>query len=110
MEAADHHTKLTIEFRATSSLIADERNPRDHSKSHIAALARAIRTFGFNVPLLIDGTASVIAGHGRLAAAKKLNLSEVPTILLDHLSAEQRRAFMVADNRLTDLSNWDEQI
>lgn len=110
MEAADRHTKLTIEYRATSSLIADERNPRNHSKSHIAALARAIRTFGFNVPLLIDGTGSVIAGHGRLAAAKKLNLSEVPTILLDHLSAEQRRAFMIADNRLTDLSNWDEQI
>jgi DNA modification methylase len=110
VQTADSSTRLGITYRPTTSLTADERNPRTHNKAHIAALARSITAFGFNVPLLIDESGTLIAGHGRLAAAKKLNLREVPTILLEHLSVEQKRAFMIADNRLTDLSRWDEQI
>lgn len=101
---------LGIVYHATSSLIVDELNPRAHNKTQIAALARSIGAFGFNVPILIDGTGKLIAGHGRLAAAKKLNIAEVPTIHLEHLSEDQRRAYMIADNRLTDLSRWDEKI
>jgi len=103
-------TKLAVVYSDILSLTENELNPRDHSRAHVAALVRSLKAFGFNVPILIDSSGTVIAGHGRLAAAKRLGMSEVPTILLEHLSPDQRKAYMVADNRLTDLSRWDEKL
>lgn len=101
---------LAVLYRRIESIKPDAGNPRSHKPPQIAAIARSIKTFGFNVPLLVDEAGRLIAGHGRLAAATKLGLSEVPTIELGHLSEPQRRAYMIADNRLTDLSGWDEQL
>ena len=102
--------RLQLDYRGTVSLYGDPSNPRAHTPVQIAGIARSIETFGFNVPILIDGTGTVIAGHGRLAAAKKLGMSEVPTVMVEHLSDAQRQAYMIADNRLTDLSKWDERL
>ena len=103
-------SRLTLTYASTGSLVEDSRNVRAHKPPQIAAIARSINAFGFNVPILIDSTDKVIAGHGRLLAAKMLNMPEVPTISLEHLSEDQRRAYMIADNRLTDLSRWDDKI
>ena len=102
--------KLALAYRTTTSLIEDPLNARAHGKLQVAAIAKSIQTFGFNVPILIDGESRVLAGHGRLLAAKSLGLAEVPTVSIDHLTEAQRRAYMIADNRLTDLSRWDEKI
>ncbi|MEO8546916.1 MAG: DNA methyltransferase [Sphingomicrobium sp.] len=102
--------RLAIEYLPPNSLTAEPSNARSHKPPQIAAIARSIQAFGFNVPLLIDGDGNVIAGHGRLFAAKKIGLTEVPTIRLEHLSDAQRKAYMIADNRLTDLSKWDDQL
>lgn len=102
--------QLALVYVPTSSLAADPSNPRAHKPPQVAAIARSIKTFGFNVPILIDGAGTVVAGHGRLAAANKLGLTEVPTIMVEHLSENQRKAYMIADNRLTDLSRWDDQL
>ena len=102
--------RLQLTYRVTASLKGDPSNPRAHTPAQIAGIARSIETFGFNVPILIDGDGTVIAGHGRLAAAIKLGMSEVPTVMAGHLSAAQRQAYMIADNRLTDLSKWDERL
>jgi DNA modification methylase len=85
-------------------------NARQHSKKQILKLANSIETFGFNVPVLVDAELNVIAGHGRLAACRALGLAEVPTLCLDHLSPAQLRAFMIADNRLTELAQWDDRL
>lgn len=76
----------------------------------MAAIAKSIRTFGFNVPVLVDEDDTIIAGHGRVAAALKLGRETVPVIRIQHLSHDQRRAYMIADNRLTDVSRWDERL
>src|SRR5262249_33309709 len=81
-----------------------------HSTRQIEQIARSIQTFGFNVPVLIDTKRTVIAGHGRLEACKLLGWSEVPTIPLDHLTEAQTRAFMIADNRLSENSIWDDRL
>ena len=101
---------LAVTYRPIKSIKIDAGNPRSHKPPQVAAIARSIKTFGFNVPLLVDEAGQLIAGHGRLAAAMKLGLKEVPTIELGHLSDMQRRAYMIADNRLTDLSRWDDQL
>src|SRR5947209_6335503 len=103
-------SNMVIRYRLTADIRADEGNPRAHKPPQVAAIARSITTFGFNVPILIDASGTVIAGHGRLAAAMRLGLAEVPTIMIEHLSASQRKAYMVADNRLTDLSRWNNQL
>ena len=76
------------------------RNPRTHSDAQVAQIAASIAEFGFNAPILVDSRAGIVAGHGRLLAARKLGLAEVPVIVLDHLSETQRRAFAIADNTL----------
>ena len=101
---------LVVRHLPTASINPDASNPRSHKPPQVAAIARSIKAFGFNVPILIDGMGTVIAGHGRLAAAKKLGLADVPTIMVEHLSDTQRKAYMIADNRLTDLSRWDDQL
>lgn len=101
---------LAVSYRPIESIQPDAGNPRSHKPPQVAAIARSIKTFGFNVPLLVDAAGQLIAGHGRLAAAMKLGLKEVPTIELGHLSELQRQAYMIADNRLTDLSRWDDHL
>jgi DNA modification methylase len=102
--------RLSLFYRPIASLRADPRNPRQHSRRQIRTIASSIKTFGFLVPILIDGGDRVIAGHGRLLAAKELGLSEVPTIRLEHLTEVQKRAFMIADNRLTEIAKWEDKI
>jgi DNA modification methylase len=85
-------------------------NPRIHVPRHIRQIARSVQTFGFLVPVLIDADGKVIAGHGRILACQLLGWTEAPTIMLDHLSEPQARAFMIADNRLTENSVWDDRL
>lgn len=101
---------LSIVYRPAGSLRPDKGNPRRHSPKQIEQIAQSIQTFGFNVPILISRDGSVVAGHGRIEAAHLLGLGEVPTITLDHLTEAQRKAFLVADNRLTETSTWDEAL
>lgn len=99
-----------IIYRRIDELKPDPANPRRHSKKQIRQIARSIETFGFNVPVLIDGDDKVIAGHGRLLACTELGLSKVPTLCLEHLSPAQARAFMIADNRLSEIASWDDRL
>jgi ParB-like nuclease domain len=86
----------------------DSSNPRRHGREQVAAIARSIETFGFTAPILIDGKNRIVAGHGRLEAAKRLRLETVPVIRLEHLTEAQAKAYMLADNKLTDRSSWDD--
>jgi ParB/RepB/Spo0J family partition protein len=81
-------------------------NPRKHGRAQIRTLAQSIKAFGFNVPILIDRGRQIVAGHGRYEAAKLLGLTQVPVIFLDHLTETQAKAYMLADNKLTDRSTW----
>jgi DNA modification methylase len=102
--------RIAVVYRAIDALGPDPRNARIHSKRQIRQIAASIREFGFNVPVLVDADLKVIAGHGRLLACKELGWREVPTIGLDHLSEAQARAFMIADNRLTEIARWDDRL
>ena len=101
---------LKVVYRRIEELTLDPANPRRHSKKQILQLAGSIDHFGFNVPILVDRFGNVIAGHGRLLAAKQLGLTEVPTLCLDHLTPAQARGFMIADNRLTEIATWDDRL
>jgi DNA modification methylase len=101
---------LTITLRPIASLRFNPSNPRLHSPRHIRQIARSIGAFGFNVPILVDSDLKIIAGHGRALAAKELGLEEVPTVCLDHLTDAQVRAFTIADNRLNEISTWDDKL
>ena len=87
-----------------------ERNARTHSREQVRQIIASIKEFGFTNPLLVDGADGILAGHGRLAAAKDMGLTEVPVIVLDHLSAEQRRAYILADNQLALNAGWDAEL
>jgi len=102
------HHSLLIQQLAIGQIQLNPNNPRIHKPRQINALAKSITTFGFNIPIATDNNDMIIAGHARLEAAKKLGMTEVPVIRLDHLTPEQARAFMIADNRLSELSTWDE--
>jgi len=102
--------RLAIEYRSVDGLKPSSRNPRTHSKKQIQKLSASIRQFGFVNPLLVDEQGAVVAGHGRLEAAKSLGLAEVPTIALGHLTPEQKRAYVIADNRLAELAGWDREL
>lgn len=99
--------RLVIEHLPLTSLQLDPLNPRLHSPKQVRQIAESIKTFGFNVPIVIDHERKVIAGHGRFLASELLKISEVPTISLDHLSPQQLRAFSIADNRLAQNARWD---
>ena len=99
---------MTIEQIKTSKLIPYARNTRTHSDAQIAQIAGSIREFGFTNPVLIDGENGIIAGHGRVLAAGKLGMDKVPCIRLSHLTDTQRRAYIIADNKLALNSGWDE--
>src|ERR1700738_777482 len=102
--------KLAVDDVPIDQLKPDPRNARVHSRKQIRQIARSIESFGFNVPVLVGANLNVIAGHGRVLAPKHLGLTEVPTIRLDHLTESQRRAFMIADNRLTEIAVWDDRL
>src|SRR5262249_50661975 len=101
---------LKIIYQRIEELKPDPANPRRHSKQQISQLGDSITVFGFNVPILIARDKTVIAGHGRLEACREIGWSEVPTLCLDHLTPAQARAFMIADNRLTEISSWDDRL
>ena len=103
-------TRLKVVYRKTNDLIPYAGNARTHSDKQIAQIAASIRKFGFANPVLVDGDGGIIAGHGRVAAAKQLGMEKVPTIELAHLSAAERRAYVIADNRLAELAGWDREI
>ncbi len=87
-----------------------ENNPRQHSESQLDRLVRSIQEFGFTNPILVDADSNVIAGHGRLMAAELMGLTTVPTIELKHLTTEQKRAYVIADNQLALNSTWDDHV
>jgi DNA modification methylase len=101
---------MQIENVATSALRPYARNARTHSKSQIQQIADSIGRFGFNNPVLIDDTGHIVAGHGRVEAAKLLGLSSVPTVRLSHLSPSEKRAYILADNKLALKAGWDREI
>jgi len=104
------HAPLSVAYLPLNRLKPDPGNARRHSAKQIGQIARSIEAFGFNVPILIDGGGNVVAGHGRLAAARRLGWSEIPAIRLEHLSEAQKRAFMIADNRLAEVAVWDDRL
>jgi hypothetical protein len=87
-----------------------DKNPRTHSAEQLAQLKRSIAEFGFTNPILVDGKDGILAGHGRLMAAKDMGLAEVPVLVLDHLTPEQRRAYVIADNQLALNAGWDMEL
>ena len=86
------------------------RNARVHSERQVEKIAASIREFGFTAPILVDSADGILAGHGRLQAAQLLELQQVPVVVLDHLDEEQRRAYLLADNRLAEDATWDEEL
>jgi hypothetical protein len=99
-----------VEFLRTHSLSESKHNPRRHNDKQVQRIADSIQRFGFLNPILADGTGVIIAGHGRWLAAQRLGLQDVPVIRVEHLSASERRAYVIADNRLAELSSWDKEL
>jgi DNA modification methylase len=99
-----------IELWPLDRLVPYARNARTHSADQVAQIAASIAEFGFVNPILVDSRDGIVAGHGRLLAARKLGLAEVPVIVLDHLSETQRRAYVLADNRLALNAGWDDEM
>src|SRR5271154_4556914 len=99
-----------IDLWLLDKLVPYARNPRTHSDAQVAQIAASIAGFGFNNPILVDTKAGIIAGHGRILAARKLRLKEVPVIVLDHLNEAQKRAYIIADNQLALNAGWDEDL
>jgi ParB-like chromosome segregation protein Spo0J len=101
---------LEIEYRPVDALAPYDQNARTHSPEQIEQIAASIREFGWTNPILVDEEGTIIAGHGRLAAAQALGMAEVPVIVLDDLSDAQRRALVLADNKLALNAGWDDAI
>ena len=101
---------MKIEHIALEALIPYARNSRTHSEAQVAQIAGSIREFGFTNPVLIDGAGGIIAGHGRVMAARKIGLEQVPCIRLDYLTEAQRRAYVIADNKLAMNAGWDDEM
>ena len=103
-------TKLKVTDLPLGSLKPYDRNARTHSAKQIAQIAASIKAFGFNNPVLIDKDGGIIAGHGRVEAAKQLGLENVPCVRLEHISNAQKRAYILADNKLAEKAGWDPEI
>ena len=97
---------MDIIEKKVSELIPYEKNPRNNDNA-VAAVASSIKNFGFKVPIIIDKDNIIVAGHTRLKAAKKLDMESVPCIIADDLTDEQIKAFRLADNKVSDLAEWD---
>jgi len=102
--------KLRVEILPVSALKPNRSNARVHSPKQVHQIARSISEFGFNNPALIDGDGQIIAGHGRVQAAKLLGIEKIPTIRIEHLSEAQVRAYVIADNKLALNAGWDFEI
>ena len=104
-------SKVTkFEVRNVDDLIPYARNARTHSPEQVSKLASSIKEFGFINPIIISDDGGVLAGHGRILAAKKLGLTEVPCVIESHLTEAQKRAYILADNRLALDAGWDEEM
>jgi hypothetical protein len=101
---------MQVEQRKIEALIPYVNNSRTHSDEQVAQIAASVREFGWTNPILVDGQNGIIAGHGRLAAARKLGLTEVPVIVLDYLSEAQKKALVIADNKLASNAGWDDEM
>ena len=101
---------LSVVYRCPATLRPRDRNPRTHSKKQIQQIAASIKEFGFLSPILIDGEGRIVAGHGRNDAAKLNGMTAVPTIQVDHLTPEQIRAYVIADNQLAAKAGWDRRL
>ena len=101
---------LVIKYRAPDELEPDERNARTHSKKQIRQIAGSIERFGFTNPVLIDAGSRIIAGHGRVEAAKLLGMEKVPTIRFEDLTEAEIRAYVIADNKLAENAGWDREL
>ena len=99
-----------IERRSVESLVPYSNNARTHSDAQVAQIAASIKEFGWTNPILVDGDNGIIAGHGRLMAARMIGLEQVPCIELAHLSDAQRRAYILADNKLAENAGWDKDL
>ncbi|HUN95311.1 MAG TPA: DNA methyltransferase [Bradyrhizobium sp.] len=102
--------RLAITNRPINELKPDPKNPRSHSQGQVRQIAKSIKTFGFNVPVLVDAADNIVAGHGRLLACRQLGWTTVPTVSLAHLTPLQAKAFLIADNRLTENSEWNDRL
>ncbi len=101
---------MNFENRPTHSLRPYPGNARTHSPKQIRQISRSIERFGFNNPVLVDDDDQIIAGHGRVEAAKLLNMKTVPTVRLSHLSEAEKKAYILADNRLAEKAGWDKEV
>lgn len=106
----DKKSKLQISYLSTDSLKENPNNARTHSDKQIAKIARSIKKLGFNNPILVDQDKMIVAGHGRAMAAKNLGIKEVPVIFLEHLTPDEIRAYVLADNKLAEEAGWDNEI
>jgi ParB-like chromosome segregation protein Spo0J len=98
---------LKITYKSPGQLKPRARNPRTHTKKQIQQIAASIKEFGFISPILTDDADGIIAGHGRVEAAKLIGMSDVPTVRVDHLTPAQIRAYVIADNKLAENAGWD---
>ena len=101
---------LAVTYRKTADLIPYVNNSRTHSEAQVLQIAASIKEFGFTNPVLVDADGSIIAGHGRVMAARKLGMDEVPTIELAGLTETQRKAYIIADNKLALNAEWNEDL
>jgi ParB-like chromosome segregation protein Spo0J len=108
--APDGARQLVVMWRSIQALIPYARNARTHSDAQIAQIAGSIREFGFTNPVLIDEAGGIIAGHGRVLGARQLGMEQIPTIVLTGLSEAQRRAYVIADNKLALNAGWDPEL
>jgi len=107
MHKSNLNTNLKVEYIATASIIPYTNNPRIHRNKQIRQIVESIKEFNFNNPILIDENNVIIAGHGRLLAAEHLSLHKVPVIRLTHLTEAEKKAYRIADNKLTENGEWD---
>ena len=100
----------SMEYRAVGALVPHPNNPRTHSPRQLKQIEVSIRRFGFLNPVLVDGDSRIIAGHGRVAAAKAIGMELVPVVSIEGMSEADRRAYVIADNRLAELAGWDNEL
>jgi ParB/RepB/Spo0J family partition protein len=98
----------SIELWPLAKILPNPHNPRKHPRKQIDSIVKSMEVFGFNNPILVRENGSIVAGHGRLEAAKRLDLPEAPVIVLDHLTEAEARAYLIADNKTQEASAWDE--